>query len=86
MKKTAVENLVVSNEPLSKVDRDRLIVIGVFSFFTIFFWLAFEQAGSSMNLYARDYTDRSLSPGLAANTFKIINTLTYKKHTHEERE
>ena len=75
LKKTEVENLVVSNEPLSKVDRDRLIVIGVFSFFTIFFWLAFEQAGSSMNLYARDYTDRSLSPGLAANTFKIINTI-----------
>ncbi|MEM9934843.1 MAG: peptide MFS transporter, partial [Bacteroidota bacterium] len=30
------------------VIRDRLIVIGVFSFFTIFFWMAFEQAGGSM--------------------------------------
>ena len=75
LKKTEDDKLVVSNEPLSKVDRDRLIVIGVFSFFTIFFWLAFEQAGSSMNLYARDYTDRTLSPGPAANAFKIINTI-----------
>ncbi|MGV3509698.1 MAG: peptide MFS transporter [Sphingobacteriaceae bacterium] len=71
---TSVTN-AVNNEPLTKVDRDRLIVIAVFSFFTIFFWLAFEQAGSSMNLYARDYTDRTLAPGFAANTFKIINTI-----------
>src|SRR5690554_1808193 len=28
--------------------RDRLIVIGVLTFFSIFFWLAFEQAGGSM--------------------------------------
>ncbi|MGV2332590.1 MAG UNVERIFIED_CONTAM: peptide MFS transporter [Planctomycetaceae bacterium] len=27
------------------VERDRLLVIGVLSFFTIFFWMAFEQAG-----------------------------------------
>lgn len=65
----------IKSEPITKVDRDRLIVIAVFSFFTIFFWLSFEQAGSSMNLYARDYTDRTLAPGLAANSFKVINTI-----------
>jgi proton-dependent oligopeptide transporter, POT family len=75
LKKEETESIIVTNEPLSKVDRDRLIVIGVFSFFTIFFWLAFEQAGSSMTLFARDYTDRTLDPGLAANTFKIFNTI-----------
>ena len=65
-------------EPLStlskKVVRDRLIVIGVFSFFVIFFWWAFEQAGGSMTIFAADYTDRLLVGGDAL-TFKIFNTL-----------
>jgi proton-dependent oligopeptide transporter, POT family len=75
VKANALDGAQIKNEPLTKIDRDRLIVIAVFSFFTIFFWLAFEQAGSSMNLYARDYTDRTLAPGLAANSFKVINTI-----------
>lgn len=65
-------------EPLEtlskKVVRDRLIVIGVFSFFVIFFWWAFEQAGGSMTIFAVDYTDRLLVGGDAL-TFKIFNTL-----------
>jgi len=62
-------------EPVSpKVSRDRIIVISVFAFFTIFFWWAFEQAGGSMTVFAEDYTDRSLV-GSGATTFKIINTL-----------
>lgn len=45
---------------------DRLIVIGVLSFFTIFFWWAFEQAGGSMTIFARDYTERVLTGGGAS--------------------
>ncbi len=56
------------------VNRDRIIVIGVFAFFTIFFWWAFEQAGGSMTVFAESYTDRALSGG-SATTFKIFNTL-----------
>jgi len=56
------------------INRDRMIVIGVFAFFTIFFWWAFEQAGGSMTIFADDYTDRTLAGG-SATTFKIINTL-----------
>jgi len=56
------------------VVRDRIIVISVFAFFTIFFWWAFEQAGGSMTVFAEDYTDRGLS-GSSATTFKIANTL-----------
>ena len=37
---------------------DRLKAICVFSFFTIFFWFAFEQSGGSMTIFAADYTDR----------------------------
>ncbi|MEM9935938.1 MAG: MFS transporter, partial [Bacteroidota bacterium] len=56
------------------VIRDRLIVIGVFSFFTIFFWMAFEQAGGSMTIFAKDYTQRILTGG-QATIFKIVNTI-----------
>ena len=53
---------------------DRLIVIGIFSFVTIFFWWGFEQAGGSMTIFANDYTDRNLV-GTGALIFKVVNTL-----------
>ncbi len=56
------------------VVRDRLIAICVFSFFTIFFWFAFEQAGGSMTIFAADYTDRTLV-GTSGTVFKIVNSL-----------
>ena len=56
------------------VVRDRLVVIGILSFFTIFFWMAFEQAGGSMTIFAKDYTGRVLS-GSSANAFFWANTL-----------
>ena len=55
------------------VVRDRLIVIGVLAFFTIFFWMAFEQAGGSMTIFAKDYTQRVLT-GEAATWFVWVNT------------
>ncbi len=61
-------------EVSGKVRKDRLIVIGVLAFFTVFFWWAFEQAGGSMTIFAADYTDRVLV-GSGALTFKIFNTL-----------
>lgn len=55
-----------------KVIRDRLIVICVLIFFSIFFWLAFEQAGGSMNIFAADYTQRVLD-GNSAVIFKWVD-------------
>jgi POT family proton-dependent oligopeptide transporter len=60
-------------EAPANVVRDRLIVIGILSFFTIFFWMAFEQAGGSMTIFAKDYTARILS-GSAATLFFWSNT------------
>lgn len=57
-----------------EIVRDRLIVIGILSFFTIFFWMAFEQAGGSMNIFAKDYTSRILT-GSEATIFFWVNTL-----------
>lgn len=64
----------VEQKGLTKVERQRLIVVGVLAFFSIFFWAAFEQAGTSMTIAANDYTDRSLS-GSGAQTFKIIGSI-----------
>ena len=58
----------------ANVERDRLVVIGILSMFTIFFWMAFEQAGGSMTIFAKDYTNRVLTGG-AANTFRWFNTV-----------
>lgn len=55
---------------------DRLIVIGILSFFTIFFWMAFEQAGGSMTIFAKDYTARILSGGYATAFFWSNTALT----------
>lgn len=55
-----IEKSTEVKEPLTGNEKQRLSVILVLSFFSILFWLAFEQAGSSMNIFAYKYTDRQL--------------------------
>lgn len=57
-----------------KVVRDRMIAFIVFAFFTVFFWMSFEQGASSLIIFARDNVDRILS-GNQALLFNIINSL-----------
>ena len=54
------------------VVRDRLIVVGVLMFASLFFFFAFEQAGGSMSIFAKDYTQRVLE-GNAGLTFKWVD-------------
>lgn len=51
--------LIMSDSSLTKVERDRIWVIYIVSFFVIFFWAAFEQAGSSLTFIADNQTDRN---------------------------
>ena len=51
--------LIVSDTSLTKIERDRIFVIYIVAFFIIFFWAAFEQAGSSLTFIADNQTDRS---------------------------
>ena len=62
------------DEVPSKIQRDRYIVVAILAFFTVFFWWAFEQASGSMNIFARDYTQRALT-GNSASIFKTIDVL-----------
>lgn len=57
----------------TKIIRDRLIAVIIFAFFTIFFWMSFEQGASSLVIFARDNVDRTLD-GSALTTFNIFNT------------
>jgi POT family proton-dependent oligopeptide transporter len=51
--------LIISDSSLTKVERDRILVIYIVAFFVIFFWAAFEQAGSSLTFIADNQCDRN---------------------------
>jgi POT family proton-dependent oligopeptide transporter len=75
--KVLTENKV-AREPLTKVEKQRLYVIIALSFFSILFWLCFEQAGSSMNIFAYKFTDRNidfLNFEIPASWFQSVNSL-----------
>ena len=56
------------------VERDRLKVVFIIAFFVIAFWASFEQAGTTMTIFARDYTSRVLSDQWAL-IYKIVDTI-----------
>lgn len=55
----SLAGLILSDSSLTKIERDRIWVIYIVSFFIIFFWAAFEQAGSSLTFIANNQTDRN---------------------------
>ena len=55
----ALAGLILSDKSLTKIETDRILVIYIVSFFIIFFWAAFEQAGSSLTFIADNQTDRN---------------------------
>ncbi|CAN1570011.1 PTR2 Dipeptide/tripeptide permease [Flavobacteriaceae bacterium] len=68
--------LILSDSSLTKVERDRIIVIYIISFFIIFFWAAFEQAGSSLTFIADNQTNRDFFGWqMPASMVQIFNGL-----------
>ncbi len=53
--------------------RGKMIAVIILAFITIFFWASFEQAGGSMAIFAKDYTQRILY-GNAKILFNLANT------------
>lgn len=64
--------------PLNVVDIQRIIVILILAFIgNIFFWAAFEQAGSSMNVFADQNTNRNIFGYEFPSTwYQSVNALT----------
>lgn len=54
----SLASLILMDSTLTKVETQRILVIYIISFFIIFFWAAFEQAGSSLTFIASNQTDR----------------------------
>jgi len=68
--------LILSDSSLTKVEKDRIWVIYIISFFIIFFWAAFEQAGSSLTFIADNQTDRNFFGwAMPASMVQIFNGL-----------
>lgn len=61
---------------LTQVEKRRLAGIAIMAFFVIFFWMGFEQAGGTMNLFADKLTDRHIgSVEVPASLFQSVNPL-----------
>ena len=68
--------IILTDKSLTKLERNRIIVIFILAFFVIFFWGAFEQAGASLTLFADRQTDRTLFGwDMPASYFQSINPL-----------
>jgi POT family proton-dependent oligopeptide transporter len=60
--------------PLTRDERDQLTALLVLFAFTIVFWMAYEQASTSLNFFAQDRTRRTFgSLVIAAGSFQSIN-------------
>lgn len=68
----AICGLIITDKSLTKSERGRIIVIFISAFFVIFFWAAFEQAGSSLTLFADRNTDRKYSIDTQLGTVILI--------------
>jgi POT family proton-dependent oligopeptide transporter len=64
------------DKPLVREDWERVAVIFILSFFVIFFWAAFEQAGASLTVFADRQTDRELLGWtVPASWFQSVNAV-----------
>ncbi len=63
-----------AHEPFTSADWQRIGVIVIISLFSIVFWMGFEQAGGTMNLFALEKTDRDLFGWeIPASYFQAVN-------------
>jgi POT family proton-dependent oligopeptide transporter len=61
---------------LDRLEKQKVVVIGFLFLFAAMFWSGFEQAGSSLNLFAERYTNRDLFGWMMpASWFQSINSI-----------
>lgn len=94
----ALPVFIITDNTLSTTDRKHIGVIYIIAVFVIFFWSAFEQAGSSLTLFAEQQCDRhvgsfevptpwfqSINPIVVVLMAPVMATLweTLAKHSKE---
>ncbi len=68
--------LVIAYQCRDRIERNRVGVCALLFLGAAMFWSGFEQAGSSMNLFARDFTDRTIfGSEITAGTLQSVNPL-----------
>lgn len=72
----ALPVFIITDRGLTKDEKSRIGVIYIIAVFVIFFWSAFEQAGSSLTLFADQQTDRTIGSWTMPTTwFQSINPI-----------
>lgn len=67
---------IITDKSLTKVERDRILVLYISAFFVIFFWGAFEQAGASLTFFADEQTNRTIMGAtIPASYFQSVNAV-----------
>ena len=68
--------IIFSDKTLSTIEKQRVAVIFSVSFFVVFFWSAFEQAGASLTFFAEEQTQRDLGFfTVPASFFASLNSI-----------
>jgi POT family proton-dependent oligopeptide transporter len=68
--------VIFGDKSLSPLDKKKVGVIFILSFFVIFFWSAFEQAGASLTFFADEQTQRNLGfYTVPASFFQSLNSI-----------
>ena len=68
--------IIFSDKALVKIEKQRVAVIFCVSFFVVFFWSAFEQAGASLTFFAEEQTQRDLGFfTVPASFFASLNSI-----------
>lgn len=66
-----------AKQPLATEEKKGVAAIAILAFFNIFFWMAFEQAGSSMTFFAEERTRRMfLGINFLAPYFQSVNSIS----------
>jgi POT family proton-dependent oligopeptide transporter len=68
--------IVFADKSLTSVDREKVAVIFIVSFFVIFFWATFEQAPASLTFFADEQTNREVfGMTVPPSLFQNLNSL-----------
>lgn len=72
----ALPVFIITDRTLTSVEKSRIGVIYIIALFVIFFWSAFEQAGSSLTLFADRQVDRTIGSFEVKTTwFQSVNAI-----------
>ncbi|OIR12679.1 Di-/tripeptide transporter [mine drainage metagenome] len=68
--------IIFSDKSLTSLEKTKVAVIFIVSFFVVFFWSAFEQAGASLTFFAEEQTNRNIGSYLVpASFFQSLNSI-----------